>query len=177
MNDKASAGEGIAGAIDHVGTTDIAPRMQIPAACHASVRVHTPANAQVACDAHTPRCIKMSREANVASDIHCTPNANAPSSPDRAANAHDVTDLDIAAHLDRAGIDKGFGIDAIDNKDLVCRAELVHQPASIVNTAIGDKFIEQFLIVSAFSEMSKKPAKTVGTGAFCAKEISAKVHL
>ncbi|WP_342344159.1 hypothetical protein [Aromatoleum petrolei] len=118
----------------------------------------------------------MSRDTKIAPDVHCSSGTYAPFGPDRSADAQHVAHFDVAMHLDRACIDKGVGIDGVDDKDLVCRTELVHQPAGIVGAAICNQLVEQFLVISAFSVMAKKPAETVSTGALCAKEISGEVH-
>lgn len=170
VNDEISASERIAREIGRIVAVQVATRMKIAAATQRAVGVHTPANAHVASDEHTSLGTKMSRDTNVAPDVHCSSGTYAPFGPDRPADAQHVAHFDVATHLDRTCIDKGVGIDAVDDEDSVCRTELVHQPAGIVGAAVCNQFVEQFLVISAFSVMAKEPAEAVSTGLFARRK-------
>ncbi len=142
MNRKVLASEGIAPESNAIAANQVPAHMQISATCQFPGRIHAPAHLHVASHVHSTTGAKMSLDSNIAPDIHFPPNANSPSCPDRAPNSQYGFYVNIATHLDRACVDKGVGINAVDNQHLICRAELVHQPASIASTTIGDQLVE-----------------------------------
>jgi hypothetical protein len=55
-----------------------------------------------------------------------------------ASGPHDGVDLDAAAHLQRPGEHDRIGVDTVDAQYRIGGAELVEQPAGVVDPAVPD---------------------------------------
>ena len=95
----------------------------------------------------------------------------------RAAHGQQAGHAQLAMHDDAAREHQGIGLQVIDLQHGIGGAELVHEPARVLDAAIAHQGVEHALVVVAVMAVAHEPAKARRARAFGAQKVLGEFHV